>query len=81
MCMVYVLVCMCVHMHVHVYVGTMHVGIASFISSLSRGNEKEKTLKQACFQGYPESAVYVQIRIGFSNSVMREVDHTLLRPS
>ena len=50
-------------------------------ASLSRGNEKEKTLKQACFQGYPESAVYVQIPIGSRNSAIHNVYHTSLRPS
>ena len=50
-------------------------------ASLSRGNEKEKTLKQACFQGYPESAVYVQIPIGSRNSAIHNAYHTSLRPS
>ena len=43
--------------------------------------ETEVTLKQACFQGYPESAVYVQIPIGSRNSAIHNVYHTSLRPS
>ena len=39
------------------------------------------TLKQACFQGYPESAVYVQIPIGSRNSAIHNAYHTSLRPS
>ena len=39
------------------------------------------TLKQACFQGYPESAVYVQIPVGSRNSASRNAYHTSLRPS
>ena len=50
-------------------------------ASLSRGNEKEKTLKQACFQGYPESARYVQISIGSRNSAIHNAYRTSLRPS
>jgi hypothetical protein len=50
-------------------------------ASLSRGNDKEQTLKQACFQGYPESAVYVQIPIGSRNSAIHNAYHTSLRPS
>ena len=50
-------------------------------ASLSRGNEKEKTLKQACFQGYPESAVCVQVPVGSRNSAIHNVYHTSLRPS
>ena len=40
-----------------------------------------QTLKQACFQGYPESAVYVQIPVGSRNSASRSAYHTSLRPS
>ena len=50
-------------------------------ASLSRGNEKEKTLKQACFQGYPESAECVQIPIGSRSSAIHNAYHTSLRPS
>ena len=39
------------------------------------------TLKQACFQGYPESTVYVQIPVGSRNSASRNAYHTSLRPS
>ena len=39
-----------------------------------------KELK-ACFQGYPESAVYVQIPIGSRNSAIHNAYHTSLRPS
>ena len=39
------------------------------------------TLKQACFQGYPESAVYVQIPVGSRNSASRNAYRTSLRPS
>ena len=39
------------------------------------------TLKQACFQGYPESTVYVQIPIGSRNSAIHNAYHTSLRPS
>jgi hypothetical protein len=46
------------------------------------GSMKPKlTLKQACFQGYPESAVYVQIPVGSRNSASRNAYHTSLRPS
>ena len=38
-------------------------------------------LKQACFQGYPESTVYVQIPVGSRNSASRNAYHTSLRPS
>ena len=39
------------------------------------------TLKQACFQGYPESTVYVQIPVGSRNSASLNAYHTPLRPS
>ena len=39
------------------------------------------TLKQACFQGYPESAVCVQIPIGSRSSAIHNAYHTSLRPS
>ena len=39
------------------------------------------TLKQACFQGYPESAVYVQESVGSRNSASRNAYRTSLRPS
>ena len=39
------------------------------------------TLKQACFQGYPESTVYVQIPVGSRNSAIHNAYHTSLRPS
>ena len=42
---------------------------------------KEWTLKQACFQGYPESAVYVQVPIGSRNPAIHNAYHTLLCPS
>ena len=42
---------------------------------------KEWTLKQACFQGYPESAVYVQVPIGSRNPAIHNAYHTSLRPS
>lgn len=41
----------------------------------------QTTLKQACFQGYPESAVYVQVPIGSRNSAIHNAYHTSLRPS
>ena len=41
----------------------------------------KQTLKQACFQGYPESAVYVQVPVGSRNSASRNAYHTSLRPS
>lgn len=44
-------------------------------------HERILTLKQACFQGYPESAVYVQIPIGSRNSAIHNAYHTSLRPS
>ena len=39
------------------------------------------TLKQACFQGYPESTVYVQIPVGSRNSASHNAYRTSLRPS
>ena len=39
------------------------------------------TLKQAYFQGYPESAVYVQVPIGSRNPAIHNAYHTSLRPS
>ena len=39
------------------------------------------TLKQACFRGYPKSAVCVQIPVGSRNSASRNAYHTSLRPS
>ena len=36
------------------------------------------TLKQACFHGYPESAIYVQILIGSRNSAIHNDYHTSL---
>ena len=42
---------------------------------------KDWTLKQACFQGYPESAVYVQVPIGSRNPAIHNAYHTLLCPS
>ena len=41
----------------------------------------EWALKQACFQGYPESAVYVQVPIGSRNSAIHNAYHNSLRPS
>ena len=41
----------------------------------------KETLKQACFQGYPESAVYVQVPVGSRNSAIHNAYHTSLRPS
>ena len=40
-----------------------------------------RTLKQACFQGYPESAVYVQVPIDSRNSAVHNAYHTSLCPS
>ena len=45
------------------------------------GMRYHTTLKQACFQGYPESAVCVQIPIGSRNSAIHNAHHTSLRPS
>ena len=45
------------------------------------GMRQKETLKQACFQGYPESAVYVQVPVGSRNSASRNAYHTSLRPS
>jgi hypothetical protein len=39
------------------------------------------TLKQACFQGYPESAFYVQVPIGSRKSAIHNAYHSSLRPS
>ena len=44
-------------------------------------HEMMMRLKQACSQGYPESAVYVQIPIGSRNSAIHNAYHTSLRPS
>ena len=44
-------------------------------------HEMMMRLKQACSQGYPESAVYVQIPIGSRNSAIHNAHHTSLRPS
>ena len=44
-------------------------------------HEEVETLKQACFQGYPESARYVQISIGSRNSAIHNAYRTSLRPS
>ena len=44
-------------------------------------HEVVETLKQACFQGYPESARYVQISIGSRNSAIHNAYRTSLRPS
>ena len=43
--------------------------------------ESVQTLKQACCQGYPDSAKYVQIPIGSRNSAIHNAYHTSLRPS
>ena len=40
-----------------------------------------QALKQAYSQGYPESAVCVQVPIGSRNSAIHNVYHTSLRPS
>ncbi len=42
---------------------------------------RDGTLKQACFQGYPESAVYVQVSIDSRNSAIHNAYHSSLRPS
>ena len=42
---------------------------------------QKETLKQACFQGYPESAECVQIPVGSRNSASHNAYHTSLRPS
>lgn len=39
------------------------------------------TLKQACFQGYPESAFYVQVPIDSRNSAIHNAYHSSLCPS
>ena len=44
-------------------------------------HEMMMRLKQACFQGYPESAVCVQIPIGSRSSAIHNAYHTSLRPS
>ena len=41
----------------------------------------QQTLKQACCQGYPDSAKYVRSSIGSRNSAIHNVYHTSLRPS
>ncbi len=46
-----------------------------------RGMMVKETLNQACFQGYPKSAVYVQIPVGSRNSASHNAYHTSLRPS
>ena len=51
------------------------------VEESTRSMRPKKTLKQACFQGYPESAVYVQIPVGSRNSASRNAYHTSLRPS
>jgi hypothetical protein len=40
-----------------------------------------RTLKQACFQGYPESTVYVQVPVGSRNSAIHNAYRSSLRPS
>ena len=45
------------------------------------GMRQKETLKQACFQGYPESAECVQIPVGSRNSASHNAYHTSLRPS
>ena len=42
---------------------------------------RQKTLKQACSQAYPESAVYVQDSVGSRNSAIHNAYHSSLRPS
>ena len=42
---------------------------------------RDGTLKQACFQGYPESAVYVQVSIDSRNSAIHNAYHSSLCPS
>ena len=44
-------------------------------------HEMMMRLKQACSQGYPESAVCVQIPIGSRSSAIHNAYHTSLRPS
>ena len=56
---------------------TAREGTAGHVGSM----KPKLTLKQACFQGYPESAVYVQIPVGSRNSASRNAYHTSLRPS
>ena len=51
------------------------------VEESTRSMRPKKTLKQACFQGYPESAVYVQIPVGSRNSASHNAYHTSLRPS
>ena len=51
------------------------------VKESTRSMRPKKTLKQACFQGYPESAVYVQVPVGSRNSASRNAYHTSLRPS
>ena len=50
-------------------------------SRLCCWHEMMSTLKQACFQGYPESAECVQIPIGSRSSAIHNAYHTSLRPS
>ena len=38
--------------------------------------KQAQTLKQTCFQGYPESAVYVQVPIDSRNSAIHNAYHT-----
>ena len=40
-----------------------------------------QTLKQACCQGYPDSAKCVQRSVGSRNSAIHNAYHTSLRPS
>lgn len=43
--------------------------------------ESDWTLKQACFQGYPESAVCVQESVGSRNSAIHNAYRSSLHPS
>ena len=48
---------------------------------VQEAHEEIQTLKQACCQGYPSSARYVQRSIGSRNSAIHNDYHTSLRPS
>ena len=43
--------------------------------------KRTETLKQTCFQGYPESAMHIQVTIDSRNSAIHNAHHTSLRPS
>ena len=49
------------------------------VEESNRSMRPKKTLKQECFQGYPESAVYVHTLDGSRNSASRNAYRTALR--